>query len=298
MSALLFHHPQDVALATALAMQGGMEKGDLALRAFPDGETYLRFLPPVAGRTVYFLCSLNDPNAKINLLLFFAKTARALGATSVTLIAPYLGYMRQDKAFHEGEAVTADIHAAFLSSCFDRIITIDPHLHRHARMEEIFSIPSCVVHAAPLLAQWVKTNVASPLLIGPDAESEQWVRALAEACAAPYHCLQKNRLGDRTVILSALPPAILVGRTPVLVDDMISTAGTMVEVVKQLKKLGVAAPVCVAIHPLFAGDAYARLKEAGAGPIVSCNTVPHASNAMDVAPLLVAVLENSDVIKT
>ena len=121
-----------------------------------------------------------------------------------------------------------------------------------------------------------------PLLIGPDDESAQWVSEVASFIGCPHTVLRKERRGDREVVLSLPDLAALHGHTPVLVDDIISTAHTMVEAVRALLAQGSAAPVCVGVHAVFAGDATALLQAAGAARVVSCNTLAHASNAIDV----------------
>ncbi len=286
MKPILFYHPENKEIGKGLAQQLGWTEGHIDTRTFPDGETYLRLATPVIGAQIYLLCSLNNPDLKTNFILFFTKTAKELGANSVHLIAPYLGYMRQDKRFQDGEAVTSRIFAALLSSAVDSIITIDPHLHRHHDMNEIYTIPATVLHASNLLAQWVVKHINHPLLIGPDAESEQWVSALARTIRAPYQCLSKIRHGDRDVSISIPDPSLFFGRTPILVDDMVSTAKTMIEAIKHIRKVTTEPIFCMCIHPLFSGNAVQELQTAGASQIISCNTVPHSSNVMDIVPLL------------
>ena len=105
-----------------------------------------------------------------------------------------------------------------------------------------------MVHAAPLISEWIREHVANPLIIGPDSESEQWVSAVANDARAPYSVLEKVRRGDRDVEISVKNLADLGGRTPVLVDDIISSGRTMIEAVRLLTSLGGAPPVCLAIH--------------------------------------------------
>jgi len=135
-------------------------------------------------------------------LLFAADTARDLGARRIGLVAPYLAYMRQDIRFHAGEAVTSRTFAAILSRHLDWLVTVDPHLHRYHELSEIYRIPTQVVHAAPFLASWIKRNVARPLIIGPDLESEQWVSQVAADADAPFLVCEKIRSGDRHVTIS------------------------------------------------------------------------------------------------
>jgi len=286
MTPLLFALPGNERLAALLAPAIGVEIGQAALRRFPDGESYWRYDTPVAGRSVALLCTLDRPDDKVLPLLFAAAAARDLQAARIGLIAPYLAYMRQDRRFQPGEAVTSDTFAKIVSAHFDWLVTVDPHLHRRGSLNEIYNIPARALHAAPLIAEWISDNVDKPLLIGPDRESEQWVAAVARGAGAPHIVLRKQRRGDREVEVSVPELAQWRERTPVLVDDIISTGQTMIETVKQLKDAGLAPPVCLAVHGVFAGKALQELREAGAARVVTTNTIAHSSNGIDISGLL------------
>jgi ribose-phosphate pyrophosphokinase len=275
--------PGNERLAQAIAAKAGADLGDLETRRFPDEETYLRVASDVAGREVALVCTLADPDPQVLRLIFAARTARGLGAGRVTLITPYLAYMRQDRAFQPGEAVTSVQFADLLSAEFNRLITVDPHLHRHKALGDIYSIPTVALQAAPLLAAWTAANVAQPLVVGPDAESEQWARAIA--AGAPCVVLRKQRRGDREVEIGFPDLTAHAGRQPVLVDDIASSGRTLVEACEGLVARGFAPPVCVIVHPLFVEDAFDRLS-AVAAAIVSTDTVAHPSNRISVAALL------------
>ncbi len=290
MNIVVFALPGNEALAAALADGLGAASGRLQVRRFPDGETYLRFDTPVAGQQVVLACSLHQPDDKAMPLLFAAATAKELGATSVGLAAPYLGYMRQDKRFRDGEALTSALFARMLSEHVDWLATVDPHLHRWHTLDQIYSIPSTVVPAAPLLAQWIRTNIDAPVLIGPDAESEQWVSAVARIAGAPHLVLEKVRRGDRDVTVSIPDPVALRGRTPVLVDDIISTGRTMIAAVRHLMAQGLNLPVCIGVHAIFAEDAREALRAAGAARIITTNTIPNGTGIIDVTPELVRAM--------
>ena len=163
---------------------------------------------------------------------------------------------------------------------------MDPHLHRHSSLAEVYAVPTWVLHAAPLVSDWIRRNVELPLLIGPDSESEQWVAAVARDADAPHIVLRKVRHGDRDVEVSVPDVARWRNCTPVLVDDIVSTARTMIETIGHLKRTGMRPPVCIAVHGIFAGAAYDNLLGAGAAQVVTTNTVLHVSNAIDVTPLL------------
>jgi ribose-phosphate pyrophosphokinase len=281
-SPLLLAVPGCEAAVARLAERLPCEPGEALTRTFPDGELYVRIDSPVAGREVVLVGSLDRPADKLLPLLLLAATARDLGARRIGLVAPYLSFMRQDSRFHPGEGVTSAYFAQLLSGTVDWLVTVDPHLHRWSSLDAIYRIPTRIARAAPTIAAWVEREVPRPLLIGPDAESEQWVSAVAAACGAPYLVLEKVRRGDREVTVSAPEVHGHAGCTPVLVDDIISTARTMIETIHQLARAGLAAPICVGVHGVFADAAYQELRAAGAARIVTCNTVPHPSNAICV----------------
>lgn len=269
------------AIADALACG----TGQLELRRFPDGESYLRYLTDVACRDVVLVCTLDRPDDKAIALYLAARTARELGARRIGLVAPYLAYMRQDAKFRTGEGITSAHFAQFVCGFADWLITVDPHLHRHRSLDVIYTIPSTVVHAAPVISEWISRNVTNPFVIGPDRESEQWVAEVAHAAGCPYLVQQKVRHGDRDVEISLLEPSVLRGHTPVIVDDIVSTARTMIAAAAHLHEAGLQPPVCIAAHPVFAGDSYAALRAAGVQQVVSCNTIAHESNEIDVSGL-------------
>lgn len=284
MNPVILPLPGNEAAAGALAENLQGEIARLNVRRFPDGESYVRIETSLANRPTVIACTLHEPDSKVLPLLFTAATAKDLGAREVGLVAPYLAYMRQDKRFLDGESVTSLHFGKLISRYFDWAVTVDPHLHRRTSLDEIYSIPNVVVHAAPLLARWIRENVQSPVLIGPDSESAQWVSQVARYAEAPWLVLEKLRKGDRDVSVSIPDPEAVRGRTPVLVDDIISTARTMIAAVRSLRANDLGAPVCLGVRAVFAEDAYAELLSAGAARVVTTNTIPHSSNGIDMTP--------------
>lgn len=280
--------------AFAARLQAELGAGSVALewRRFPDGESYVRFRQEVKGAHLGLVCTLNDPDSKALALLFAARTAKELGAVRVGLVAPYLGYMRQDRRFNPGEAITSVHFAQLIAEAFDWLVTVDPHLHRRASLAEIYPIPSRAVAAAPAIARWIKANISRPLVVGPDSESEQWAAEVARGCDAPYAVMAKTRLGDRRVEIRAPPLTQWQDRTPVLIDDIISSARTMVLAVTRIREAGLSAPVCLGVHAVFSPDALPALREAGAARIVTGNTIAHETNGIDVAPLVARAIES------
>ncbi|HMG55486.1 MAG TPA: ribose-phosphate diphosphokinase [Kofleriaceae bacterium] len=250
------------------------------IRQFPDGEIYVRIGDGALSGDVAIVGNLSGEN--FLRVAFLAGTARELGAARVGLVAPYLAYMRQDSVFKPGEGVTARYFARLVSSTVDWLVTVDPHLHRLDSLGGIYSIPTTIARAAPAIARWITDSVHRPVLVGPDAESVQWVSAVAERCGAPFVILEKTRRGDRDVSISS-PDGAWNGHTPVVIDDIVSTGQTMIEATRQLRAAGSAPPMCVAIHAVFADALADALVQAGARGIVTCDTIQHTTNRICVA---------------
>lgn len=274
--------------ASGLAAGLHARLGALESRRFPDGETYLRLHEDPLGQDVIVVASLREPDPQALGLLYLAATARELGARRVGLVAPYLPYMRQDRRFQAGEAVTSRLFARFVAQAFDWVATVDPHLHRIASLAEIYSIPAVAVASAPAIARWVAASIPQPVIVGPDAESEQWAADVAARVGCPAIVLNKIRLGDRSVQITVPDAAPHAGRTPVLIDDIISSARTMAVAAARVREAFGRSPVCVGVHAVFAPEALQVLLAAGARQIVTCNTPPHETNAIDVNPEMAA----------
>lgn len=280
--------PGNEALAAQLCAALPAQAGALQLRAFPDGESYVRVQTAVAGRCVLVVATLDRPDSKLIPLYLLCKTLRELGAARIVLVAPYLAYMRQDVRFHDGEAISARAIGDWLTPVIDDLLTVDPHLHRIHDLSEVYRLRTQVIAAAPAIVAYLREQLPRALLIGPDSESEQWVAEVAAAAGCAYCVLAKTRHGDREVEIAVPARADWAARTPVLIDDIISTGRTMIAAMQALREVGAAAPWCIGVHAIFAGDAYAELQAAGAARIVTANTIVHPSNAIDLAPYLVA----------
>jgi len=287
---LLFNlsaHPLGAPLAIAL----GAELGHLAQRRFPDGESYLRVDDAVAGRDCIILIDLAHPDPQFLPLVFLAETLREFGARQVGLVAPYLSYMRQDIRFNAGEALTSAIFARQLSGVVDWLVTVDPHLHRYHSLDEIYRIPSRVVHGAVLLGQWL-AGQQNLLLVGPDSESEQWVSAIAAQSGHPWVVGSKKRLGDREVVVTLPDLEPWHERTAIIIDDVISSGHTVLQCTAALQQQGISRISCACVHGLFADGVDQLLREAGLHTLASTNTIPHATNALDISPLLVGPIRD------
>ena len=287
---VLLAFDDEAALARRLADALGWSCCLIDQHAFPDGETRLRLPPALPPHTV-LLRGLQQPNGKLAPLLLAAAGARELGATRLTLVSPYLAYMRQDMAFTPGEVVSQRHLGRLLASAFDAVITVDPHLHRVATMDEV--VPGrrgLALTAAPLLGAHVARQVPGALLLAPDEEAGQWVRAAAAAQGLDHAVCRKQRHGDRDVDV-AMPDHDVTGRAVVLLDDVASTGRTLAAAARGALAAGAASVDVAVTHALFVGDALVQVQAAGVRHVWSTDCVPHSSNAVSVVPLLAAAVQ-------
>ncbi|MDJ0921567.1 MAG: ribose-phosphate diphosphokinase [Henriciella sp.] len=291
MSPVVFALPGAEALATDIAGRLGAMRGELDTRTFPDQERYFRLLSPVKGRDILFVAYLDDPDPKMLSVLMLAEGFRQHGARSVTLVAPYLPYMRQDAEFNPGEIVTARVFAKLVSTAFDGLVTIDPHLHRFNHLGELYEIPTLCLSSATVLARWIEDHAKAPFLIGPDQESEQWVSQIADLIQAPYQTLTKTRRGDRDVDISLPDLAGLQDHTIVLIDDIISSGATIRKTLSLLTGAHLDLDIlCCATHGLASEDVIQSLRDLGVRSIATTLTVPGAVSDIPIGELIASEL--------
>lgn len=277
----------DHTLALHLANTLQIEMGKIEIDHFPDSEIYVRILSDVKHKNVILIDCLAHPNHKLLTLIFAAKTLKELGANKICLITSYLPYMRQDKHFKAGDANTSVLFANLISECVDQLITIDPHLHRIKNLSEIYKLEStAVIHSTKKIAEWINNNVHSPLIIGPDEESQQWVEEIAAYTQADYIICKKTRYGHKDVEVS-VPKIKYTDRTPIIVDDIISSGASVLAILRQISAQGFKNAICIGIHALFSHETYQTLLHHGASEIVTCNTIKHPTNRIDINDLIV-----------
>jgi ribose-phosphate pyrophosphokinase len=286
MNNILLAMPGAESLAERLASALHCRAGVIEAHRFPDGETVVRLPTDVTGLRVVLAACLDHPDEKTLPLLFAADAARELGAAEVGLVAPYLPYMRQDDRFRPGEAITSRTFARLVSGSMDFVVTVDPHLHRWPSLGAIYTARTHVVAAAPAIADWLQRQVAQPIIVGPDMESEQWVADVAARVGAPFVVMTKERRGDRDVQVRLPEGAQSLGRTPVLLDDIASSGHTLAVASRVLRAAGWGEPLAIAVHALVDAASVDMLRQSGIRRFVSCDSVPHASNAIGLAALL------------
>lgn len=283
--------PSSTGEAARLAARLGVALHEIDVHRFPDGELRVT-VGPTAPTTVIY-ASLDRPNDKLLAVLFAAEALRRGGARRLVLVAPYLCYMRQDTAFHAGEAISQKVVGRLLAGAVDRVVTVDAHLHRTKDIRDVFpGIAAENLSAMPAVAETLRAAGLDPrtVVVGPDAESRAWVGDLAQRLGLPFAVAEKTRRGDRTVELTFADPAMFRGRPALLVDDIVSSGGTVTACAAALAAAGAFAVDVVITHALFPPEMTDAFLRAGIRSIRSTDSVPHPTNAIRLDGLLAGAL--------
>jgi len=280
-------------LALKVARELGMPVSKLQIKKFPDGEKYVRILDDVKGNDVVVIQSMyRIPDEHLFEYFLLVKALKDLGTKRVIGVIPYFAYARQDKRFNPGEAISFQTVNRLIENVgTDELFTIDTHLHRIDDISKVFKIPAHNLSAVPLLTQYVKQNFTlnKSLVIAPDEEAEQWAKISSEILNTEYDVLEKIRLGPDKVEIKTRLRSVR-DRDIVIVDDIISTGGTMVETVKILRHYGAGKIIIMCSHPLLVGDSLARILDAGAEAVIGSDTVPSPVGFVSVAPVIAEAL--------
>ncbi len=285
---LLLGFPESYKQARELAELVGIPYADIEIHRFPDGESKVTLPAELlkSHKHIIIYRSLDHPNDKLIELILAAEGAKELGAENLTLIAPYLAYMRQDKAFNPGEVVSQKVIGKFLATSFDALITVDSHLHRIQKLSQ--AIPTKIslnLNATEPMAAFLESQFDNPFLLGPDEESLQWVTAIALHDNLDFAIAKKQRKGDREVLVK-LPEASYKGRNIVLVDDLASSGQTLIQTARQLKRYQPKSISVLVTHAFFKDGSIQQLQEEGVTNIWSCNSINHATNAVSLTDLI------------
>jgi ribose-phosphate pyrophosphokinase len=283
--------PSGAGDARRLASLLGLPLREIALHRFPDGEMRVTVGPAAATTIIY--APLDRPNDKLIAILFAAEALRRAGTKRLVLLAPYLCYMRQDAAFSEGEAISQKVIGRLVAGIVDRVITVDAHLHRTPDISEVFpGIEAENLSAMPAIANSLRLAGIDPatIVIGPDAESGPWVSDLAGRLGLAHRVARKVRRGDRSVEIGFADPAPIAGRPVLLVDDIVSSGGTLIAGARALTAAGAATIDAVVTHALFPSEMATEFANAGIRSIRSTSSVPHPSNAILLDDIFAASL--------
>jgi len=273
-------------LAGKIAKKLRRPYSELKVKRFPDGELYVRFMKDIRNKEVVLVQSFYGYISDCIIeTIFAAETAKDLGAKKVTLVATYFPYLRQDKRFNPGESISNEVMAELINKYFDSVYIIDPHLHREANLSHIFSIKAKRIDSNPLIGNYIKKHIKNPLIVGPDWESFKWAQKVAEKINCEHVILEKKRITSRKVVVKLNKKIDIKGKNIVFVDDIISTGNTIIEAVKNIKKLGAKKFYCIAVHGIFVEKALEKLRKANV-KVVTTNTIPNSVAKIDVSGLV------------
>jgi ribose-phosphate pyrophosphokinase len=287
--------PDDAAPAGRFAEALGLPLRLITPHRFPDGESR----PEVdagGGGTAVLYRRLADPDAKLMPLLLAADALRRAGARRVDLVAPYLPYMRQDRVFAPGEPLSQAVMGRILGGAFDRILTLEAHLHRTPDLDRVF--PGRVVlnlGGGEVLARALsRLRPRIDLVAGPDSESAPWAGAVADRLGAGVLVASKTRRGDREVDIQYAEDLRLSGAHVALVDDICSTGGTLAAAARALKAAGAARVTAAVVHGLHDGATARRLAAAGVDRLIATDSVPGPGRRLSVAEALAGAWRELD----
>jgi ribose-phosphate pyrophosphokinase len=279
--------------ALKLARESHIPFLKLDLKKFPDGERYIRVLGDVEGKTVNVVQSMyQQPDDYLLEYFLIVDNLKDLGASMVRGIIPYFAYARQDGRFNPGEAFSLKTVVNLIQGVgTDEVFTIDLHLHRIESISKVFKIPSTNLTVVPDLARYVKQNLKlrNPAVVGPDEEAEQWAKVAAKELSADYDVLEKHRVSaseDKEFGEVDIKPRELTmkGRDVLIVDDIISTGGTIVKAMDILKKNGANKIYVATCHAVLVEGALMKIYEAGAELVIGTDTIPSPISYVSAAP--------------
>ena len=267
-------------LAKELAGILGCTYTQAASTKFPDGECYTRIDADSLDDDVVIVQNTYPDDSLIEMFLL-QDAVRRLGAKSVTLVIPYFGYARQDRVFKPGEPESAKVMCKHLGMCCDRVITID--IHKEAVLDH-FDCPHTDLKAAPVIADYFRGR-GIDLVLSPDIGAAGRAKDVGERLGVPYDHLEKTRLSGVDVRIA---PARFdaTGKNVLIVDDMISTGGTIVAAASALRAAGAESVSVACTHGVFVGDAIGKLTGTALSVVLSCNTLENQVSHISVAGLI------------
>jgi ribose-phosphate pyrophosphokinase len=290
-AAVLQFLPSSAEAARRLAARLSVSAHEIAVHRFPDQE--LRVTVGAPTPTTIVFASLDRPNDKLITLLLASEALRRGGARRLVLVAPYLCYMRQDIAFHAGEAISQKAVGRLLAANFDRVVTVDAHLHRTRSIAEVFpGIEADDLSAMPAIAEALRADDFDPatVIVGPDEESQSWVADLAGRLSVAHMVARKTRASDHSVAVTLPDTGAVIGRPVLLIDDIVSSGATLAACAQALVAAGARTIDAIVTHALFAPELVASLFKAGIRSVKSTDSVAHPTNQIALDALLAGAL--------
>lgn len=295
---MVFSGTSNPELAEDVARHLGVELGNVKIRKFANGEIYVRYLESVRGADVFVVQSATKPvNDMIMELLIMVDAAKRASADSITAVIPHYGYARQDKKSAAREPITAKLVADLLTTAgVDRVIAMDLH---QGQIQGFFNQPVNHLTALPILADYFESlQLENCCVVSPDVGRAKACKKLADMLGASLAIMHKGRPEHNVAEISHVIGDVR-GKTCIMADDMIDTAGSITEGAKALVQAGAAKVYVTATHGIFSPPAFERIDSAPVEEVVVTNTVPvpeerrHGKiRVLSVAPLIAHAVDN------
>ncbi|MFN0207547.1 MAG: ribose-phosphate diphosphokinase [Planctomycetota bacterium] len=278
------------ALAEKIAKELGTKLGDLYINDFPDGEIDIKVNEDVRGRDIYIVQPTCPPvNQSIVELLLMIDCLRRASADRITAVIPYFGYARKDRKDEGRVPISAKVMANIITEAgADRVLSVDLHA---AQIQGFFDIPVDHLYAKPvLISHFRKLILDNPVVVSPDVGGVKMARAYSKDLNADLAIVDKRRVNAKETVVEAVIGDVS-GKTVLIVDDMISTGGSIAEACRIVKKFGAKKVYVGATHAVLCGPAHERLANSGAEQIFLTDTIPCPNppanvKIVSIAPLL------------
>ena len=274
---------RDLAAETASIL--GCKYIEAATVRFPDGECYTRIDEESLDDDVVIIQN-TYPDGNLVEMFLLQDAVKRLNARTVTLVIPYFGYARQDRVFKNGEPESAKVMCQILSSVCDRVITVDIHKEN---VLEFFGRPYRDLKSAGAMGEYFKDK-GIDMVFSPDIGAAGRAKAVGEAMGVPYDHLEKKRLSGTEVVIKPAK-ADVKGKSILIVDDMISTGGTIRTATTQLKAAGAKSVTVACTHGVYVNNALEKLKESDIDELLSCNTLITETSKISVAGMVAEALK-------
>jgi len=269
--------PSSQSLSCRVGREGNFEVVDMEYSRFPDGESYLRVCEEVENKDVAIVQSTRFDHEFVSLLQLIDACE---SAHRIIVVIPYMGYARQDRQFKAGEPISSRAIARSIEA--DEVVLINVHSEL---VMDYFVCDVTNLDASRLLGEYFsRMDLSDPLFVAPDEGAISLAEEAATILHTDYSYFRKKRISPEEVITSG--DMDVKGRDVVLIDDIISTGGTMVEAIQKLRGGGARSVYVSCIHPVFVRNAILRLYRAGAEEIVFTDTIENSQYKVSVAPII------------
>ena len=257
-----------------------IKQADVDNYRFPDGELYIRINESIENKEI-IIVQTTHPDEKLVELFILLDACRRSKAKKITIVIPYFGYARQDKQFKTGEPISASLFASLISTYADEVITID--LHKRY-ITEFFTIPVKNLSAISAIANYLHSKKID-LVLAPDKGAFENAKKAAEILKCDVDYLEKTRINGTTIKIA--PKNLdVTDKKVAIIDDIISTGGTMATAIKELKNQHAAKVFVACTHGLFAADAIKKLTNANCDEIIATDTIESEYSKVKMAPVI------------